>query len=280
MEGSLANRAKRGRRARTANGRTERSGGVQSLSRSLAVLNALSLSDHGMTLTDVAQTVGLAPSTAHRLLTTLQQDRFVRFDSERSVWLVGVQAFIVGNAFVRSRDFVAVARPFMRRLMEESGETVNLAVEDQGEAIFLAQVECRAMMRALGTPGGRVPLHCSGVGKALLSAIDEAQVAKALQRHGLQRVTDKTIDTPAKLRTELDHVRATGYAFDDEEHAVGLRCVASVIYNEHSEPLAGVSLSGPAARVTDARVPVLGALVAKVAQEITAALGGVCPARG
>ena len=280
MEASVANRAKRGRRARTGNGRTERPGGVQSLSRSLAVLNALSLSDHGMTLTDVAQTVGLPPSTAHRLLTTLQQDRFVRFDSERSVWLVGVQAFIVGNAFVRSRDFVAVARPFMRRLMEESGETVNLAVEDQGEAIFLAQVECRAMMRALGTPGSRVPLHCSGVGKALLSAIDEAQVAKTLQRHGLQRVTDKTIDTPAKLRTELDRVRATGYAFDDEEHAVGLRCVASVIYNEHSEPLAGVSLSGPAARVTDARVPVLGALVAKVAQEITAALGGVCPARG
>ena len=204
----------------------------------------------------------------------------MRFDSERSAWQVGVQAFIVGNAFVRARDFVAMARPFMRRLMEESGETVNLAVEDQGEAIFLAQVECRAMMRALGTPGSRVPLHCSGVGKALLSAIDEAQVAKALQRHGLQRVTDKTIDTPAKLRAELERVRADGYAFDDEEHAVGLRCVASVIYNEHSEPLAGVSLSGPTARVTDTRVPVLGALVAKVAHEITTALGGVSPTTG
>ncbi len=256
-----------------------RSGQVQSLARALAILEALAAEEAGLTLTDLAQTVGLAPSTVHRLLTTLQGARFVRFDLERGAWTVGVQAFVVGNAFVRSRDVIALARLPMRHLMEESGETVNLAVEDQGEAVYLAQVECRQMMRAIAKPGGRVPLHCSGVGKALLAALPEAEVGKILQRRGLPRATEKTLDSPLRLRGELERIRGRGYAFDDEENAVGLRCVAAVIRDEYGHPLAGLSLSGPMARITDARVPLLGAMVIKAADEITAALGGSAPAR-
>ena len=244
----------------------------------MAILNALAQHDYGMTLTDIAQTVGLALSTAHRLLTTLQQERFVRFDHASSLWFVGVQTFIVGNAFIRSRELVDAARPYMRRLMEESGETVNLAVEDQGEAIYLAQVECREMMRAFATPGGRVPLHSSAVGKALLAAWPDERVAKVLQKRGLAKLTEKTIDTPAHLREQLDRVRAAGYALDDEEHAVGLRCVASVIFDEHREPVAAISLSGPMARITDRRVSLLGSLVTAAATEVTAELGGRKPA--
>ena len=256
-----------------------RSGQVQSLARAISILNGLAEEEYGLTLTDLAQKVGLAPSTAHRLLTTLQEQRFVRFDLERNVWLIGVQAFVVGNAFVRSRDVIAIARLHMRHLMEESGETVNLAVEDQGEAIYLAQVECRQMMRAIAKPGGRVLLHCSGVGKALMAAMPDAEVSKILQRRGLPRTTEKTIDAPAKLRDELQQIRGRGYAFDDEENAIGLRCVAAVIHDEYGHPLAGLSLSGPMARITDERVPLLGAMVIKAASEITAELGGAVPQR-
>lgn len=276
MAKAPANKRRRGKVA--APGRA-RSGQVQSLVRAISILNALSEEEQGLTLTDLAQTVGLAPSTAHRLLTTLQDQRFVRFDLERNVWLIGVQAFVVGNAFVRSRDVIAMARLHMRRLMEESGETVNLAVEDQGEAIYLSQVECRQMMRAIAKPGGRVLLHCSGVGKALLAAMPDAEVGKILQRRGLPRAADKTIDTPAKLREELQKIRGQGYAFDDEENAVGLRCVAAVIRDEFGHPLAGLSLSGPMARITDERVPLLGAMVIRAAADITAELGGSQPQR-
>ena len=96
----------------------ERSGQVQSLARALSILNTLAESGVGKTLTDLAQTIGLAPSTAHRLLTTLQQERFVRFEPVGGVWQVGVQAFIVGSGFLRARDLVATARPYMQRLME------------------------------------------------------------------------------------------------------------------------------------------------------------------
>ena len=139
-----------------------------------------------MTLTDVAQIVGLPPSTAHRLLTTLQQERFVRFDGTAHLWQVGVEAFIIGNAFVRTRDVVMMARPYLRRLMEEGGETANLYLEQDGEAICMAQVECRQMMRAIARPGGRVKMHCSGAGKAMLGWMAEAELGRIIRQHGLQ----------------------------------------------------------------------------------------------
>ncbi|MBC7799697.1 MAG: helix-turn-helix domain-containing protein [Gemmatimonadaceae bacterium] len=255
----------------------ERSGQVQSLVRALGIVNRLAAADEGVTLSELAQQVGLSPSTAHRLLTTLEQERYVHFDAERRLWSVGVQAFVAGNAFLKTRSLVGAARPHMRALMEDSEETVNLAVEDEGEAIYLSQVECRQMMRAFARPGGRVPLHCSSVGKALLSAAPDAELTRVLHRRGLPRVTVKTINTTAALRADLALARARGYAIDDEEHAIGLRCIAAVIYNEAAAPIAAVSLSGPMARIPDDRIPLLGDLVRRSADAITAQLGGMLP---
>jgi len=240
-------------------------------------MNALAAKESGATLTGVARAVGIPTSTAHRLLTTLQQERFVRFDNEHSHWLIGAQCFTVGNAFVRSRDLVSVSRPYMRNLMEESNETTNLAVENSGEAVYLAQVECRELMRAIARPGGRVPLHSSGVGKALLSGMGDGDVEKILKAHGMPRATPKTIVKPELMLSELNKVRGQGYTFDNEEHAVGLRCIASVIHDEYGQPLAAVSISGPKARITDNRVEALGALVAHTAREITGEMGGRQP---
>ncbi len=256
---------------------SDRSGQIQSVTRALSVLNALSDDDYGMTLTEIAQTVHLPPSTVHRLLTTLQQERYVRFDNERSAWQIGVQCFTAGQSFVRSRDLVSMTRPYMRRLMEESGETVNLAVRDGDEMVYLAQVECREMMRAFAKPGARVPIGGSAVGKTLLARMNPSDVASLLSRTGLERRTRKTITSLAKMEKELQRVHKNTFAFDDEEHAVGLRCVAAALYDHHAEPMAAVSISGPAARITDERMTSLGGLVKTIAAEATAALGGNWP---
>jgi len=256
----------------------ERSDQVQSLVRALNIINRLASADEGLTLGELGQQAGLSPSTAHRLLTTLEQERYVHFDAERRLWSVGVQAFVAGNAFLKTRSLVGAARAQMRALMEESGETVNLAVADQAEAIYLAQVECRQMMRAFARPGARVPLHCSSVGKALLSAISDAELTRILHQTGLPRVTIKTRNTSAALRADLQAARACGYAIDDEEHAVGLRCIAAAVFDEAADPIAAISLSGPMARIADERIPILGALVRKRADLITAQLGGHLPA--
>ena len=108
----------------------------------------------------------------------------------------GVQAFVTGCTFTKTRSLVALARPHMRHLMEEAGETVNLAVEDDGMAVYLAQIECRQMMRAFARPGSRVPLHCSAVGKAILSGLSDKRLARILHQHGMPRLTVKTIISP------------------------------------------------------------------------------------
>ena len=255
----------------------DKSDQVQSLVRALSLVNRLAHADEGVNLTEVAQQVGLSPSTAHRLLTTLEQERYVHFDAERRLWSVGVQAFVAGNAFLKTRSLVGAARPVMRALMVESEETVNLAVEDQYEAVYLSQVECRQMMRAFARPGARVPLHCSGVGKALLSAMPDADLSKVLHHRGLPRLSDKTIGTTVALRDDLARSRARGYAIDDEEHAVGLRCIAAVVFNEYADPIGAVSASGPVARIPDERIPLLGDLVRGKADAITYQLGGALP---
>lgn len=251
-------------------------GQVQSLDRALSILERLAEAD-GMTLTDLAQSVGLAPSTTHRLLTTLQQRRFADFDEEYGLWVIGVGAFNVGNAFLRNRRIVTLGRPVMRRLMEDVGETVNLAVEDQNELVYVTQFESHAPMRAFFRPGRRAPMHASAVGKAMLAEIDDAALTDLLHRKGMPRFTDKTIVDPSALRAELVKTRERGWGLDDEEHTVGMRCVAATIHNEHGEVIAGVSVSGPSVRVTETRLGELGAKVVQAANQITEQIGGLVP---
>ena len=216
-------------------------------------------------------------STTHRLLTTMQQLGFVRQVGELGHWAVGAHAFVVGSSFLQSRNLLAIVHPILRQLMEDSGETVNLAVLDQSDhqAIIIDQVQCTQLMRMSAPIGGKLPMHASGAGKAFLAQLSEEQVTSLLHRKGLHAYTHATLVSPLHLKEDLAQTRKRGYSFDDEEHALGLRCVAACIYDEHREPFAAISISGPISRMTDDRVTELGALVIKAAKEVTLAYGGV-----
>jgi len=272
-----AQRDRRSRPARAAKNIRDAPTPVRSLARALRLLEGLA--DEGSaTLSEIAQRVGLPASTAHRLLRTLEQREFVVVEPHSGLWSVGVGAFTIGNAFLARRDYVATALPQMRALMETAKESVNLGVLMDGNAVFLSQVLCEQMMLMVIRPGDRAPAHASGVGKALLAALPKPAVDAILHRHGLARFTANTLTSATRLEKDLAAIRRRGYAFDDEEHAVGLRCVAAAIHDEHGEPLAAISLSGPRARIADPRVPVLGAQVRATAERVTRALGGKAPA--
>lgn len=252
-------------------------GHSQSLVRGLNILEGLAAAPSGLALSDIAQIVGLAPSTTHRLLQALHQQGFITQDAELGLWKVGVKTFQIGNTFLDSRDVVATARPYLRQLTEESGESANLGIRDNGMAVFLAQSESPQMMRMITRLGSRAPMHASGVGKALLAWLPEKEVERILQARGLPRVTDNTIDTPARLREGMAEIRRQGYACDREEHAVGLHCVAASIHDEQGNPLAAISVSGPMARIPESRLAELGGLVSRAARDITTQLGGRIP---
>lgn len=252
----------------------EADGTVQSLVRALRLLELVAEDDEGYRLVDLAQRAGLSTSTTHRLLTTLEQKRFVQFDREANLWHIGVQCFTVGAAFARRRNVASLALPVMRRLRDQTGETVNLGLAEQGDVIFLTQVESREVMRAMGRPGGRLPLACTAMGQAILAAMSDEAISEYLSKYGLPRLTPNSIARATRLHEVLDEVRRVGYAVDHEGNAVGLRCVAAVIRNENGEPIGALSIAGPTVRIAPGRVPEIGREVMASARDVTAAIGG------
>ena len=254
-----------------------RDAGVQSVDRALSIIETLAEDDEGYRLSDLAIRTGLSTSTVHRLLGTLENRRFVQFDRTESKWHVGARSFTVGATFVRRRNFTAQAVPYLRKLRDLTRETANLAVVDDEAIVVLTRMESREIMRSLTKVGGRVAMVASGVGKTVLATYSDEDVSAIIRHHGMPRLTEKSIVRPSDLFRELAKVRRDGYAIDDEEACMGLRCIASVVYNDCAEPLAAISVSGMTGRLTDERLPMLGQTVREVAAELTAALGGVMP---
>ncbi|NTJ61719.1 helix-turn-helix domain-containing protein [Agrobacterium rhizogenes] len=246
---------------------------VQVLDRSLKLLELVAEAD-GAVLTDLADRSGMAPSTVHRLLTSLAQHGMVTHDGETGVWTIGVKAFEIGTAYLRFRKLGTISRPFLKQLMEDSGETANIAIEEDGDVVFISQAESHAPMRAFFRPGRRGPIHASGIGKAILSTWADSQIEALLKGRSLQHFTDKTRDTLPMLLNDVAEIRSRGWSIDDEEHTLGMRCVAAPIFDEYGEAIAGISISGPAVRLPDERVAALGPVVRAAAEELTKAMGG------
>jgi IclR family acetate operon transcriptional repressor len=244
---------------------------VQSLVRAIALLNYIAeTSEDGIALTDLARRAGLAVSTVHRLLTTLEQERYVRYSQTRKRWIIGFQAFVTGCAFTKNSGIIGAARPHMYNLRELVGETVNLALRDGDQTVHVAQVESRQIMRVFNRPGMRVPLHCSAVGKAILSAMPGQLRSNVLGRYRLERFTENTIVSIQQFCAELERVRDSGYAVDDEEHHIGLRCISAPIFDRDGCVVAAVSTSGPTTRIGKKRISALGLQVKEAARAISA----------
>ncbi len=265
------------RRGRTPSNPGAETAQVQSLTRGLSILHCLASTEGGLTLTDIAQRVQLPPSTTHRLLSTLEKMGYVYQAGDLALWYVGIEAFAVGSSFLSNRDFVAQSHAYMRRLMEQAGETTNLAILDGTEAVFVDQVQCRETMRTIVKLGSRVPLHASGVGKAIFASLPDDQIDAMLKVRGLPRITENTITSPETMWASIRVIRQRGWSFDDEEHLPGTRCVAAPFYDEHAEPLGAISIAGPTSRLPDDRIKQLGPLVSHIAEEITHRLGGRWP---
>ncbi|WP_416548918.1 MULTISPECIES: HTH-type transcriptional regulator BhcR [unclassified Phaeobacter] len=256
---------------------TESSAGtLQSLDRALGVLTAIARADR-LTLTDLSLTVGVPTATTHRILMTLQKHNFVTFDEDRQDWLIGIEAFRTGSSFLKRRNLAEIGRPVMQLLMEQTGETANLAVPAAAEVVFIGQVETHNPIRAFFPPSTRTAMHASGTGKAILSQLSEEKVTQLLTKAGLQQFTANTHTGPKSLFEDLAQIRARGWSFDSEERYEGMSCIGSAIFDEFGKPCAGVSISGPSIRFDDAHVAQFGAAVSKAAAEITLRSGGVIP---
>lgn len=246
---------------------------AQALDRGLHLLARLAR-ERKATLTEIALSAGMPPSTAHRLLTTMQRHSVAEFDENTQEWMIGIEAFRIGSAFLERTNLVEASRDVMRRLTSETGETCNLAIEEAGDVVFVSQVETHNPIRAFYRSGTRGHMHASGIGKALLAELSRPEVEQILQRKGLPDFTERTLTRPDVLFADLEVARARGWALDDEERYLGMRCVASPIFNPFGEAVAGISVSGPSVRFNERTLPEFGAAVRRGAREITERIGG------
>ena len=249
---------------------------VQALDRGLQILSHLA-AHPGQTLSEIAEGTGEAVATVFRALVTLQGHGMVEVEEPGQFWHIGPGAFRTGTAFLRRTKVVERARQPMDALMRETGETANLGIETRDEVLFLAQVETHEAIRAFFPPGTRAPMHSSGIGKALLAWYPPEKVRGILARRGQDKFTSLTLTSETALLRDLARTRERGFSIDDQERAEGMRCVAAPVFNEFGEPVAGLSVSGPAFRMGLSDATRIGGLVRAAADRVTEATGGVLP---
>lgn len=246
---------------------------MTSLDKALAILDTLGARSRAG-VKELAQQTGMPPSTIHRLLATLARCGYVRQDPATKQYHLSLKLLELGAKVRIDLDIVVAARPHMRRLMEKSGETVNLVMFDAGEAVYVEQeANTRAMLRMFTRVGARVPLYCSGVGKAFLAWLGDEAALEYFIKVDKKRHTQGTIMEPDGLLQELRTIRQTGYAVDDEEMEAGVRCVAALIFQAGPAVAGAMSISGPSARLPSERLPELANLLLDASRTVSAQLG-------
>jgi IclR family acetate operon transcriptional repressor len=246
---------------------------IKSLDRAMEVFEHLSTTS-GQTLSELAADLDQSPATVYRILVTLEGRRLVEFDPAEQLWHIGPHAFVIGSRFLRRTSLVERARPILRRLMEDTGETANLGVVQGASVLFVSQVETHSNIRAFFPPGTLSPLHSSGIGKALLAEMGTERLNRVIGTGLLETFTPNTLATKDALVADLAATRQRGYSIDNEEKNLGMRCIASSVFDMHNEAVAGISISGPSSRMEPDQFERLSRFVVEAAAELTAALGG------
>ncbi len=242
---------------------------IQVIERMTRLLDALAGQAEAVTLKQLAQATGLHPSTAHRILTALVHDRLVeRIDQGN--YRLGIRLLELGN-LVKARISVREhALPLMRQLHAATGEAVNLSVRRDDEIVYVERTSSgRAMMRVVNIVGARAPLHITAVGKLFLLEDGPEGLRAYAERTRLAAYTRNTLTTVAALEKEFDRIRRQGYALDNEEAELGVRCIGAAVRDDTGTLVAGLSVSAPAERMKTAWA----GLVKETAGKISRAIG-------
>ena len=242
---------------------------IQVIERMSHLLDALANSPAPASLKQLAHDAGLHPSTAHRILTAMVNERLVE-RAEQSSYRLGMRLIELGN-FAKSRISVReLALPFMRELHAATGEAVNLSVRREDEIVYIERTSSgRSMMRVVNVIGGRAPLHITAVGKLFLLEESAAGLRDYAKRTGLRGSTRNSLTGLAALEKDLERARRQGYAVDHEEAELGVRCIGAGIHDDEGTLIAGLSVSAPAERMK----PGWAALVRETADRISLSLG-------
>lgn len=255
-------------------------GGTQAIDRALAILFSFSVEQPERQVRDLSVELGLNKSTVYRLLQALSNAGLVRRDDRSGSYRLAAAVVDLAARFLGSFDLRVEARPYIARLVERYGESVNLAVLEGHDAISVDVVPGTRQPQLVSRLGRRIPVYCSGAGKALILDLNDAQARALLAQETLAQMTPNTLTSMTAFIAGLQTWRAQGWALNDEESEIGMRAIAAPVYDHTGHIAASVSLSGPAFRLDDKRLPELAAAVVETATEISQLLGAKVAASG
>lgn len=248
----------------------DKKGLIQSVARAIQILECFNQYKE-LGVSEISKMINLHKSTAFGLISTLENYNFLEQNKVTGKYKLGNEIFRLGTKV--NTDLISITLPYLNDLVSRCQETVNLVTRDNYSVLYLKKVESPHSMRICTRDGEKLPLYCTAVGKTILAYLQDDEVNDIMSKIQLVKFTDKTITDKDILLQQLEKIRQKGYAEDFEELEIGLVCVASPIFNHHNEPVAGISVSGPASRMTESLRIKIAEMLHKYTLEISRKLG-------
>ena len=247
----------------------------RSVARAIDMLNMISETKDPLTITEISQRLDIPKSTAFDIINTLVDKGYLETDKKQKTFSMGINVFQVGSRYLDKLDFQSAAHSLLEEMMLKSGETVFLAVENQGRLVYLDKVESNASVRTDSRLGTSNPMYCTGLGKALLAAYENDRVKAIISQEPMKAKTEYTLTNYQELLRDLEQTRRRGYSIDNRESELEVFCVAAPIYDLSGRPVAAISIAGMASRMlgNDQKVAEFGKLVMETALLVSKRLG-------
>lgn len=246
---------------------------VQSVDRTLSILELLSNYNDGLGITEISSMIDLHKSTVHRLLGTLIYKGFVIQDASTNKYKLTLKLYELGSKKVASMDILKISKPYTEKLMKTVNEVVHLVIRDENDIVYIDKVEADNTIRMASTIGRRSPLYRTSVGKAMLAYLSDEEVEEIWSNSKIEKLTEHTITELEALKKELKEIKEKGYAVDNEENELGVRCIGAPVFNHNGCVEGAISISGPTIRVTKDKIEEFAEEVKKYADLISKELG-------
>lgn len=246
---------------------------VPGVERALTVLEVLARSKRGLALSDLARNLHLPKSSTHCLLLTLERCGYLRRHENTRRYLFDVKLFRLANMALSGIELREHSGPFLRLLMKGTGLPVHIAILERDEVVIVDKVEPPGAPKLATWVGKRMDPHCTGVGKALIAYLPEDDLCRLIKERRLPRHNENTIASTKKLREELARIRKLGYAVDNEEDEIGLRCIGSPVFDATGHVAASISIAGTISQITEQNWPALAEKVKQTALAISRQIG-------
>jgi IclR family KDG regulon transcriptional repressor len=246
---------------------------IHVIDRAAQILDTFGFDHQELSVSEIGAKTGLHRSTAHRILMALEYNDLIKQNPDTGKYHLGIKLFKLGYQAVSQLNLREICRPFLTRIMNETQETVHLAVLDDDQVLYLDKVEGPHALRMPSRVGRHIPTYCTSLGKAMLSCLDDQEVRNIFRSRVLRPYTVNTVKTLDRLLTDLRVIRSRGYSVDNEEIEIGLRCVGAPIRDHTGAMVGAISTAAPSARLAAQKIPGVGKFVMAVAAEISEQLG-------